>query len=92
LLEIFAGTDRVTQSSHKQGLECFPIDCCLFPSHNVLNPDIAHSILNFIAGGRIKLIWLGMPCTTSWIYLLGQDGVRKPISDVLTPNGRTLPW
>lgn len=75
-----------------RGWSAFLSIAAFFRFTNVVNPDIAHSILNFIAGGRIKLIWLGMPCTTSWIYLLGQDGGRKPISDVLTPNGRTLPW
>ena len=43
-----AGTARVTQSLHKEGLGlgCFPIGSCLFASQNVLNPEAAHNILN----------------------------------------------
>ena len=63
-LELFAGTARISQSLWKQGLPCFPIDTCMFPSHNVLDPDVAHNILNFISSGRVMLVWLGMPCTT----------------------------
>jgi len=49
---------------NKQGVSCYPIDCCLFPSHNVLNPDVAHYLLNLISSGRVQFVWLGMPCTT----------------------------
>ena len=63
-LEIFAGTARVSQCLQQKGISAFPIDTCLFPSHNVLDPSIARGIFNFIRQGRVLLIWLGMPCTT----------------------------
>ena len=36
-LELFAGTARITSSLNGLGHKCYPIDCCLFPSHNVLD-------------------------------------------------------
>ena len=63
-LEIFAGTARVAAALHEQKIDVFPIDTCLFPSHNVLDPHISDYISNLIRQHRITLIWLGMPCTT----------------------------
>ncbi len=63
-LEIFAGTARVSQAVSTPEHKMFPIDICLFPSHNVLCPRIEQKILTWVRSGRIWLIWLGMPCTT----------------------------
>ena len=63
-LEIFAGTGRVSQALCDAGIPTYPIDNCLFPSHNVLDPHVHNYIRNFITSGRVLLIWLGMPCTT----------------------------
>ena len=63
-LEIFAGTARITSALRKAGLQCFPVDTCIFPSHNVLDISIEHSLQHFIRSGRVQLVWLGMPCTT----------------------------
>lgn len=64
ILEIFAGTARISSALQKVGLPSFPIDIDLFPSRNVLDPKCAHTLLNWIAGGRVTMVWLGMPCTT----------------------------
>lgn len=63
-LEIFAGTARISQAVSTDEHKMFPIDTCLFPSHNVLCPRIEQKILTWIRTGRIWLVWLGMPCTT----------------------------
>lgn len=63
-LELFAGTGRVSQALQHVGIPTYPIDICLFPSHNVLDPGIHNYIRNLITSGRILFIWLGMPCTT----------------------------
>lgn len=63
-LELFAGTARISEMLNKQGTHCFPIDTCLFPSHNVLDPKVANNILNFISSHRVMMVLLGMPCTT----------------------------
>lgn len=63
-LEIFAGTARISSGLQKAGLPTFPIDIDLFPSHDVLDPTCAHTLLNWISGGRVIWVWLGMPCTT----------------------------
>ena len=63
-LEIFAGTGRLSIALKKVGITCFPIDTCIFPSHNVLLQDVEYSIQNFIRSGKVKFVWLGMPCTT----------------------------
>lgn len=63
-LEIFAGTARVTTALRRLGIQTFPIDTCLFSSHDVLDKRVEHSIVHFIRSGRVKFVWLGMPCTT----------------------------
>ena len=63
-LEIFAGTARITSKLIDQGVAAFPIDICLFPSHNVLDIHVEHQILHWMNAGRIGFIWLGMPCTS----------------------------
>ena len=63
-LEIFAGSGRITTCLHEVGCKAYPIDILLFPSHNVLLPDVEQKILSWMSRGRISLIWLGMPCTT----------------------------
>lgn len=63
-LEIFAGSARISTMLEKEGLSVFPIDLCLFPSHNVLLSEIEQRILNWISQGRVGFVWLGMPCTT----------------------------
>lgn len=63
-LEISAGTARIASALHEQNVSVFPIDTCLFPSHNVLDPYISDYISNLIRQQRITWVWLGMPCTT----------------------------
>jgi hypothetical protein len=63
-LEFFAGTARIFSALRKERIPCFPIDIALFRSHNVLDPPITHTLLNWTSSGRISLVWLGMPCTT----------------------------
>lgn len=63
-LELFAGTARITSALRKAGLQCFPIDTCIFRSHIVLHASVEHSIQHFLRSGRVQLVWLGMPCTT----------------------------
>lgn len=63
-LEIFAGSGRITTCLHEVGCKAYPIDILLFPSHNVLLADVEQKILSWMSGGRISLVWLGMPCTT----------------------------
>ena len=60
-LEIFAGTARVSQALAQIGHTMYPLDMCIFPSHNVLDPHVEGKILSWISSGRV---WLGMPCTT----------------------------
>lgn len=63
-LEVFAGSARVSQALCDVGIPTYPIDICLFPSHNVLDPLVHQYIRNLMFSGRILLLWLGMPCTT----------------------------
>ena len=63
-LEIFAGTARVSQALAQIGHTMYPLDICIFPSHNVLDPHVEGKILSWISSGRVWLVWLGMPCTT----------------------------
>ena len=63
-LEIFSGTARVTQSLLDVGVASFPLDICLFPSHNVLDIHVEHRIIHWLQSHRILFLWLGMPCTS----------------------------
>ena len=63
-LEIFAGTARITTALRKVGFDAFPIDTCIFPSHNVLLKDVEHTIHHWLRSGKVEMVWLGMPCTT----------------------------
>ncbi len=63
-LELFAGTARIAKEMCRRGLQTYPIDICLFEHHNILDADIEHCIFNWVRGGRIRFIWMGMPCTS----------------------------
>lgn len=63
-LELFSGSARLSQSVRAEGLEIFPIDICMFPSHNVLLPQVEKRILSWLERGKVSFIWIGMPCTT----------------------------
>ena len=63
-LEIFAGSARLSAAMRRTGIAIYPIDTCLFPSHNVLAGNLEERILSWIRSGRIEFVWLGMPCTT----------------------------
>ena len=62
--EIFAGTARITTALRKVGFDAFPIDTCIFPSHNVLLKDVEHTIHHWLRSGKVQMVWLGMPCAT----------------------------
>lgn len=62
-LDIFAGTARISRAVHSSDSPMYPIDTCLFPSHNVLLPSVEQKIFHWIRTGKVWLIWLGMPCT-----------------------------
>lgn len=76
-LEVFAGTARVSQALQNVGIAAFPVDTCIYPSHNVLTGDIAMGIFNFLRNGRVKMVWLGMPCTT-FSRARRNDGLGPP--------------
>ena len=63
-LEIFAGSSRLCNALNDHKVVCFPVDNCLFESHNVLHKQIEEKLSFWIRSGRISMVWLGMPCTT----------------------------
>lgn len=63
-LELFAGTARIAKEMCRKGFNTYPIDICLYEHHNVLDTNIEHCIFNWVRGGRIRFIWMGMPCTS----------------------------
>ena len=73
-IEIFAGTARICSAFQDIGLQCFPIDICIFPSHNVLEFNIENAIKHHLQSGRVKFVWLGMPCT-SFSQARKNDGI-----------------
>ena len=80
-LEVFAGTARICSALQRRGLKCYPIDICLFPSHNVLDIHIEHILVHWLQPGRVNFIWFGMPCT-SFSQARKHDGVGPgPLRD-----------
>ena len=80
-LEVFAGTARICSALQQRGLKCYPIDICLFPSHNVLDIHIEHILVHWLQSGRVNFIWFGMPCT-SFSQARKHDGVGPgPLRD-----------
>eukprot|EP00438_Fugacium_kawagutii_P035192 Skav232767 [mRNA] locus=scaffold1229:242985:248589:- [translate_table: standard] len=63
-IELFAGSGRLAAAITATGLPTFPIDICLFPSHNVLDLHVEKKLISWIQQGRILFIWAGMPCAT----------------------------
>ena len=63
-IEIFAGTARICSAFQDINLQCFPIDICIFPSHNVLEFKVENALKHLLQSGRVKFVWLGMPCTS----------------------------
>lgn len=69
------------------GVQCFPIDICLFSSHNVLDLAVEHRIVHMIQSGRVNFVWLGMPCT-SFSRARKWDGLGPgPLRDYDNLNG-----
>ena len=80
-LEIFAGTARICGALQQLGLKCYPIDICLFPSHNVLDIHIEHILVHWLQSYRVNFIWFGMPCT-SFSQARKNDGIGPgPLRD-----------
>lgn len=63
-IELFAGSGRLAAAVTAAGIPTFPVDTCLFPSHNVLDLHVERKIISWIQHGRILFLWAGMPCTT----------------------------
>lgn len=89
-LEIFAGTARICSALAEAGLPCFPIDICLFPSHNVLDIHVEHHIVHLLLSGRVKMLWLGMPCTSFSRARKWNDDGPDPLRDYDNIYG--FPW
>lgn len=64
VLEVFAGTARITQAFRDLGFSAYPIDICIHPSHDVLNREVGHKIVHLLQSRRVRFLWLGMPCTS----------------------------
>lgn len=89
-LELFAGTARICSAFAQCGLPCFPIDICLFPSHNVFDISVEHQIVHLLLGGRVKMVWLGMPCTSFSQARKWDDNGPDPLRDYDNIYG--YPW
>ena len=63
-IELFAGTARICEALGNLGHQCFPVDICLFPSHNILDINIEHRLVHWLQSNRITFLWMGMPCTS----------------------------
>ena len=64
VLEIFAGSGRLTLACRKLGIVAFAIDSCLSNTDDLLDPAVESQLISMILSGCVRLVWLGMPCTT----------------------------
>jgi len=86
-LEVFAGTGRITSAICKAGRDCFPIDICIDPSHNLLDIHVEHRILHLLDSGRVDSLWLGMPCTSFSTARKWDDLGPGPLRDMDNLHG-----
>ena len=66
---------------HDRGIPAYPVDICLFPSHNILDSDIEHKLLHLLQTRRVKFFWAGLP-RTSFSTARKDDGLGPgPLRD-----------
>ena len=81
VLELFAGTARVTQAFRDVGIPAFPVDFCLHGAHNVLPKAVELKVIQLLKSQRVKFLWVGMPCT-SFSHARKADGLDPgPLRD-----------
>ena len=87
ILEVFAGSGRLSSQLRQDGFRVFPIDTCLHPDDDVLNPSTEECIIELLLSGCVKLLWLGMPCT-SFSVARRDDGIGPgPLRSDSCPMG-----
>ena len=64
ILEIFAGTAKLTSAARRCDLNCDPWDILLGPKFDLLVPRNVRRLLNLVRSRHVVIIWLGTPCVT----------------------------
>lgn len=77
LLEVFAGSGRLSQAAQSRGLPMFPIDIMRGCTDDVLNKHVQCKIFSLVTSGKVLFVWIGMPCTT-FSRARQHDGIGPP--------------
>ena len=91
ILELFSGTGRLARCLVKKGFSCKTFDITDDPSQDILDDKAFASLCQLVRSGRLKFVWIGIPCCTwsrarrpGWgppplrsdFYLLGYPDLR----------------
>ena len=77
MLEIFAGSGRLSSAARRKGIPMFPVDILIDAQDDVLNHRTRQHIFSLISTGKVAFVWIGMPCTT-FSRARQHDGLGPP--------------
>lgn len=77
VLEVFAGSGRLTSTLKELGINAHALDILTDPLDDVLSPKVKFKIFDLVKRGIILFVWIGMPCTT-FSVARRHDGVGPP--------------
>lgn len=87
VLELFSGTECLSEAFRRRGHECFTVDWDLrFPSS--MHIDIMELTAGMVLErfGRPDVIWIGTDCSTYSLAAIGHHRHKDPVTGSLLPN------
>ena len=63
-LELFAGSGRLSKAVAAKGLPMIKYELADGPASDLAKTRVQNSVLADIRSGMVKLVWIGLPCTT----------------------------
>ena len=82
VLELFAGSARLSEAVKRRGLAALALDLSRGPAEDHLCPEFRAVLKGWLASRVAGAVWLGTPCTT-WTQAL-----RRPLRTRTRPMGR----
>ena len=87
VLELFSGTECLSDAFRRRGHECFTVDLDLrFPSS--MHIDILELTAEMVLErfGRPDVIWAGVDCSTFSVAAIGHHRMKDPVTGCLLPK------
>ena len=77
VVEIFAGSARLSHACSKAGYNALAVDVAFGADCDILKIAVQQRLFHFLKTHRVALVWLGMPCTT-WSRARKFDNLGPP--------------